>query len=110
MIVCGLLLYILGPTVFPHLSVNLPQMLYLVITPTLVTLFHADNIGRLIHGTERKLGSNKAVKGRHRPQLVNPVKIVLEGFPQHGPLKLVLERLPHHGPLKTLLERLDHLV
>jgi len=66
-IVCGILLYILGPTLFPHISVNLPQMLYLVIAPILIALFHADNIGRLIQGTERKIGSKKTTEGPSEP-------------------------------------------
>jgi glycerol-3-phosphate acyltransferase PlsY len=31
-------------------------MLYLVIGPLLVIIFHRDNIGRLLAGQERKLG------------------------------------------------------
>jgi hypothetical protein len=34
-------------------------MLYLVIGSILVTLFHRDNISRLLKGTENKLGSKK---------------------------------------------------
>lgn len=59
-IICGILFYLLGilhPGFFA--AVTLPQMLYLVIGPALVILFHADNIGRLLKGTERKLGSKK---------------------------------------------------
>ena len=64
-IICGLLFYFLGPTVFTHVSVTLPQMLYLVIAPALIVLFHRDNIGRLLKGTERKLGSKKTSAGHH---------------------------------------------
>jgi glycerol-3-phosphate acyltransferase PlsY len=74
--VCGLLFYILGPTIFAPVSVNLPQMLYLLIAPILIILFHADNIGRLIHGTERKLGSEKAAEGRDKSQY-NPLRAVI---------------------------------
>ncbi len=58
--VCGIVFYILGllnPAFFARVS--LPQMLYMVIAPTLIIIFHADNIGRLLKGTERRLGSNK---------------------------------------------------
>ena len=48
-IVCGIIFYFLG-------RINLPQMLYMVIAPTLVIIFHADNISRLLKGTERRFG------------------------------------------------------
>ncbi len=57
-IICGLLFYFIGqanPTFIEHLS--LPQMLYLVIAPTLVIIFHADNISRLLAGNENKFGA-----------------------------------------------------
>ena len=56
-LVCSIAFYIIGlahPDFFGRVS--LPQMLYMVIAPLLVTLFHADNIGRLLKGTERKFG------------------------------------------------------
>lgn len=56
-IICGLLFYFLGlndPTFIGALT--LPKLLFLLIAPLLVILFHADNIGRLLKGTERKLG------------------------------------------------------
>jgi acyl phosphate:glycerol-3-phosphate acyltransferase len=59
-IVCSITFYMIGmahPDFFGRVS--LPQMLYMVIAPLLVTLFHADNIGRLLKGTERKFGSKK---------------------------------------------------
>jgi glycerol-3-phosphate acyltransferase PlsY len=68
-IVCGILLYTLGPTFFAPISITLPQMLYLIIAPILVTLFHADNINRLIHGTERKIGSKKTAEGPSNPRI-----------------------------------------
>jgi glycerol-3-phosphate acyltransferase PlsY len=76
-IICGILFYIVGlvnPTFFAR--VNLVQMLYLVIVPTLIILFHADNISRLVHGTERKLGSEKTAEGEDKPQY-NPLKTVI---------------------------------
>ncbi len=59
-LVCGILFYVLG-LVNPMFSarVSLPQMLVMVIAPTLIAIFHADNIGRLLAGTERKLGAKK---------------------------------------------------
>jgi glycerol-3-phosphate acyltransferase PlsY len=54
---CGIIFYIVSlsnPTFFARVS--LPQMLFLIIGPTLVILFHHDNIHRLLAGTERKLG------------------------------------------------------
>lgn len=56
-IVCGILWYALGRT-DPHFfaAIGLPTMLYLVIGPGLVILFHHDNIARLLTGQERKLG------------------------------------------------------
>lgn len=48
-IVCGIIFYFLG-------RISLPQMLYMVIAPTLVIIFHADNINRLLKGTERRFG------------------------------------------------------
>lgn len=59
-LICGVLFYILGqlnPTFSARVS--LPQMLLMVIAPSLIILFHADNIGRLLAGTERKLGGKK---------------------------------------------------
>ncbi|HEY4035440.1 MAG TPA: glycerol-3-phosphate 1-O-acyltransferase PlsY [Ktedonobacteraceae bacterium] len=55
--VCGIAFYVIGLT-NPHFfaRISLPQMLYMVIAPTLVIIFHADNISRLLKGTERKFG------------------------------------------------------
>lgn len=60
--VCGVLWYVLG-RMNPHFfaAVSLPTMLYLVIGPGLVILFHHDNIGRLLSGTERKIGQKVKV-------------------------------------------------
>jgi len=66
-IVCGILLYTLGPTFFPLISIDLQQMLYLIIAPILVTLLHIDNIGRLLKGTERKIGSKNTTEGSDKP-------------------------------------------
>jgi glycerol-3-phosphate acyltransferase PlsY len=53
-IICGLIFYFASPGFFAHIS--LPTMLFLVIGPALIILFHYDNIGRLLSGTERKIG------------------------------------------------------
>jgi len=45
--VCGIVFYVFG-------YVSLPQVLYMVVAPTLITILHADNISRLLKGTERK--------------------------------------------------------
>jgi acyl phosphate:glycerol-3-phosphate acyltransferase len=54
---CGIAFYVIGlahPDFFARIS--LPQMLYAVIAPTFVAILHADNIARLLKGTERKIG------------------------------------------------------
>lgn len=66
-IVCAIVLYTLGPTFFSPISIDLPHMLYMIIAPLLVALFHADNISRLIHGTERKFGSKNSAEGPGKP-------------------------------------------
>ena len=71
-IICGLVFYFVGlanPGFFARAS--LPTMLYLVIGPGLVILFHHDNIGRLLSGTERKIGQK--VKIEENPS-TNPIK------------------------------------
>ena len=55
--VCSVVFFVVGhsnPTFFARVS--LPQMLFMLIGPGLVILFHADNIRRLLAGTESKLG------------------------------------------------------
>lgn len=59
-IICGILFYIIGLSNPAFIGkVSLPQMLYMVIAPILIIIFHKDNIGRLLAGTERKLGSKQ---------------------------------------------------
>ena len=56
-LVCGVLFFIIGhndPTFIG--KVSLPQMVFMIVGPLLIILFHYDNIGRLLAGTERKLG------------------------------------------------------
>lgn len=54
---CGILFFIIGqinPAFFGR--VNLAQLVFMVVVPGLVIVFHYDNIGRLLAGTERKIG------------------------------------------------------
>lgn len=56
-IICGILFFIIGqfnPAFFG--SVTLAQMIFMVIGPAIVIIVHYDNIGRLLSGTERKIG------------------------------------------------------
>ncbi len=60
--ICGVLWYTMGRAT-PHFfaAINLPTMLYLLVGPGLVILFHHDNIGRLLAGNERKIGQKVKV-------------------------------------------------
>ncbi len=56
-IICGILFYFIGridPAFFG--KVTLAQMIFMVIGPAIVIIVHYDNIGRLLSGTERKIG------------------------------------------------------
>ena len=56
-LVCGVLFFIVGhvdPTFIG--KVSLPQLVFMIVGPLLIILFHYDNISRLLAGTERKLG------------------------------------------------------
>ena len=66
--ICGLVFYFVGlaDTHF-FAAVSLPTMLYLVIGPGLVILFHHDNIGRLLSGTERKIGQKVKIEESSSP-------------------------------------------
>jgi len=62
-IICGILFYFIGllnPAFFG--KVTLAQLVFLLIGPALVIIVHYDNIGRLLSGTERKLGQKVAVE------------------------------------------------
>ncbi len=62
-IICGIVFYFIGllnPAFFG--KVTLAQLVFLVIGPALVIIVHYDNIGRLLSGTERKLGQKVAVE------------------------------------------------
>jgi glycerol-3-phosphate acyltransferase PlsY len=59
-IICGILFYMLGLSNPAFIGkVSLPQMLFMIIAPTLIIIFHRDNINRLFEGTERKLGTKQ---------------------------------------------------
>ena len=66
--ICGLVFYFVG-LAYPHFfaAISLPTMLYLVIGPGLVILFHHDNIGRLLSGTERKIGQKVKIEESSSP-------------------------------------------
>jgi glycerol-3-phosphate acyltransferase PlsY len=67
-IICGILFFIIGrldPTFIG--KVSLAQMVYMVVAPALVIIFHYDNIGRLLAGTERKIGQKVNVEERSTP-------------------------------------------
>ena len=56
-IICGIVFYFIGslnPAFFG--KVYLAQLVFMVIGPAIVIIVHYDNIGRLLSGTERKLG------------------------------------------------------
>lgn len=56
-IVCGLIFFFVGlanPGFFVH--VTLADLFYLIVAPAIVIILHYDNIGRLLAGTERKIG------------------------------------------------------
>lgn len=59
---CSVIFFLLGhydPTFFARVS--FPQMLFMLIGPGLVILFHSDNIRRLLAGTESKLARKPSV-------------------------------------------------
>ena len=53
--ICGIVFVIIG-------WVSIPTMIYLIVGPILVILLHHDNIGRLLAGTERKIGQKVQVE------------------------------------------------
>ena len=55
--ICGIAFYFIGLANPAFIGkVSLPQMLFMLIAPVLVIIFHHDNIGRLLTGKERKIG------------------------------------------------------
>src|SRR5215467_11102590 len=62
-IICGIVFYFVGrfsPEFFG--KVTLAQLVFMVIGPAIIILVHYDNIGRLLSGTERKLGQKVALE------------------------------------------------
>jgi acyl phosphate:glycerol-3-phosphate acyltransferase len=56
-IICGIVFFVIGrvnPEFFA--KVTLAQLVFMVIGPAIIIIVHYDNIGRLLSGTERKLG------------------------------------------------------
>ena len=56
-IICGIVFYFIGslnPEFFG--KVSLAQLVFMLIGPAIIIIVHYDNIGRLLSGTERKLG------------------------------------------------------
>ncbi len=64
----GVLFFIIGQ-INPAFvgKVNLAQMVFMVIAPGLVIIFHYDNIGRLLGGTERKIGQQVKIDEQPSP-------------------------------------------
>lgn len=62
-IVCGILFFILGQNylAFFGKKVSLPELVFLIVAPLLVILFHSDNIVRLFSGKERKIGQKEDI-------------------------------------------------
>lgn len=63
-IVCGLIFFFLG-------WVSLAALAFMIVAPGLVIFFHSDNIGRLLAGTERKLGQKEVVPSTKESSNVN---------------------------------------
>ena len=62
-IVCGIIFFFVGqanPSFFGR--VNLAQLVFMVAAGAIVILFHYDNIGRLLAGTERKIGQKVKIE------------------------------------------------
>ncbi len=54
-LVCGVIFVFIG-------WVSLPTMIYMVLAPILIIVLHYDNIGRLLSGTERKIGQKVKIE------------------------------------------------
>lgn len=69
-ILCGILFFIIGKLDPAFIGkVSLAQMVFMVVGPALVIIFHYDNIGRLLAGTERKFG--QPVNAEEHPASTN---------------------------------------
>jgi glycerol-3-phosphate acyltransferase PlsY len=62
--VCGIVFALLG-------WIHIPAMIYMLAAPALVIALHYDNIGRLLSGTERKIGQKVKVEGNAAPPSAN---------------------------------------
>lgn len=62
--ICGIVFALLG-------WIHIPAMLYMLAAPGLVIALHYDNIGRLLSGTERKIGQKVKVEGNSAPPSTN---------------------------------------
>jgi len=51
--------------------IGVPAMVYMLAAPALVISLHYDNIGRLLSGTERKIGQKVKVEGSAAPPSTN---------------------------------------
>ncbi len=67
-IVCGVIFFFVGQA-YPHFfgKVNLAQLVYMVTAGAIVILFHYDNIGRLLAGTERRIGQKVKIEEKTSP-------------------------------------------
>jgi glycerol-3-phosphate acyltransferase PlsY len=66
--VCGIAFFIVGllnPAFFG--KVSLASLVFMVVAPGLVIIFHHDNIRRLLNGTERKLGQKVVIAPDNTP-------------------------------------------
>lgn len=62
-IICGILFYVTGLLNLAFFgTVTLQKMIFMVIAPAIVIAVHYDNIGRLLSGTERKIGQKVSVE------------------------------------------------
>lgn len=62
-IVCGIIFFFVGQA-NPHFfgKVNLAQLVFMIAAGAIVIAFHYDNIGRLLSGTERKIGQKVKIE------------------------------------------------
>ena len=66
--ICGILFFVIGqfnPAFFA--KVTLAQLIFMVIAPAIVIIVHYDNIGRLLSGTERKIGQKVTIEEGSSP-------------------------------------------
>ncbi len=62
-IICGVVFYFVGRLNPDFIGkVTFAQLVFMVIAPLIVILVHHDNIGRLLSGTERKLGQKVVIE------------------------------------------------